>query len=340
MRDALTPRQPFLPGLPGLRRALGLLAGLTTLALVAGAAPEARAEPATKVFLNGVPTPVFFNDGDSFRVLSGKFEGSKARLSGYNTLESYGPAHQWGGWSAHELYVLAKMATANARDGVWHCTSDGKLDTYGRTLWWCPDLAADQIRKGLAHVLSVSSGPGDAQLIEAMKEAQAARRGMWAHGIPDYVLTSLHSIAEEASDEGAYNRLVSTVDGHSMKWVHDEEYPECAIVCDDGADTKARVDAAVAALKADPTLAPYISGAGGARPYTDDELEVIVSNVSRHKAIDKLMKRPEHLAGFLGLLEKRVAAGELGRRVGEVPACMIYVDFKRRFGGGRAACLR
>jgi len=313
------------------------LLALTLLTLTVGAA---HAEPATKVFLNGVPTPVFFNDGDSFRVLSGKFQGSKARLSGYNTLESYGPAHQWGPWTAHEMFVLAKMGTSNARNGVWHCSSDGKLDTYGRTLWWCPELAADQIRKGLAHVLSVDSKPGHPDLIKAQDEAKAARRGMWAHGIPGFVLTSLHSLAEEVGDEGAYNRLVSSVDGHSLKWVHNETYAECALVCDDGAEEKSRLDAAVVALNADPTVAPFIKGAGGARPYSEDELEVIASNFARKKDIAPLLKRPEHLAAFTAVLDKLRAADQLGRVVQEPAACMIYVDFKRRFGGGRAACLR
>lgn len=317
-------------------RAVAVLAfALTTI--VGG---TALAEPASKVFLNGVPTPVFFNDGDSFRVLSGKFEGSKARLSGYNTLESYGPAHQWGGWTAKEMFVLAKMATANARNGVWRCTSDGKLDTYGRTLWWCPDLAADQVRKGLAHVLSVSDKGGDPELIKLQDEAKAARRGMWAHGVPDYVLTSLHSISEEAEDEGAYNRLVSSVDGHSLKWVHDEDYAECQTVCDDGADTKARIDAAVKALGEDAAVSPLVKGAGGARPYSEDELEVIASDFGRGKDIARLLKRPEHLGAFAAVLGKLKDAGQLGRVVNATPSCMIYVDFKRRFGGGRAECLR
>ena len=316
---------------------LGAVLSLLLSIVVGG---RALAEPASKVFLNGVPTPVFFNDGDSFRVLSGKFEGSKARLSGYNTLESYGPAHQWGAWTAKEMFVLAKMATANARNGVWHCTSDGKLDTYGRTLWWCPDLAADQVKKGLAHVLSVNDKPGDAELIKLQEEAKSARRGMWAHGIPDYVLTSLHSISEEAEDEGAYNRLVSSADGHSLKWVHDENYPECHVVCDDGADTKARIDGAVKALQDDAAVAPFIKGAGGARPYTEDELEVIASDFGRGKDITHLLKRPEQLAAFTAVLGKLKSDGRLGRIVNGTPSCMIYVDFKRRFGGGRAECLR
>lgn len=310
------------------------------LALTVVSRDAARAEPATKVFLNGVPSPVFFNDGDSFRVLSGKYQGAKARLSGYNTLESYGPAHQWGAWTAKEMFVLAKLATAHARVGVWHCTSDGKLDTYGRMLFWCPDLAADLVRRGLAHVLSVTSEGGDPELIKAQDEAKAARRGIWAHGVPDYVLTSLHSIAEEVTDDGTYNRLVSTVDGHSLKWVHDETYAECQTVCDDGAESKARLDAAVAALAADAIVSTYIKGAGGARPYSEQELEVIASTFARGKEIARQMKRPEHLAGFVAVLGKLKESGQLGRAVGETPSCMIYVDFKRRFGGGRAECLR
>jgi len=318
------------------RRFLNVLA----CALITVVATTARAEPATRVFLNGVPAPVFFNDGDSFRVLSGQYQGSKARLAGYNTLESYGTAHQWGSWTAKELYVLAKLATANARVGVWHCTSDGKLDTYGRMLWWCPELAADQIRKGLAHVLSVDARPGKAELIQLQDEAKAARRGIWAHGIPDFIITSLHSIAEEAGDEGAYNRLVSSVDGHSLKWVHDDTYAECQTVCDDGAEETSRIDGAVQALHADPAVAPLIKGVGGARPYSKGELEVIASDFGRKKDIQRLLKKPEHLAAFTAVLGKLQAENQLGRAVGATPACMIYVDFKRRFGGGRAACLR
>jgi hypothetical protein len=44
---------------------------LILLAIV-GLSGEALARPQTKVFLNGVPAPVFFNDGDSFTVLGGQ----------------------------------------------------------------------------------------------------------------------------------------------------------------------------------------------------------------------------------------------------------------------------
>ncbi|MNC91744.1 hypothetical protein D3C83_80540 [compost metagenome] len=67
---------------------------------------------------------------------------------------------------------------------------------------------------------------------------------------------------------------------------------------------------------------------------------MIASNASRKKSIQRLMKRPEHLTAFTAVLDKLVADNKLGRAVGEPASCMIYVDFRRRFGGGRAACLR
>lgn len=325
--------RPLVPVVTGLALATLVVTG----AFVPGAA---HAEPATMVFLNGTPTPVFFNDGDSFRVIGGPMDGMKTRLAGYNTLESYGKAHQWGAWTAQELFVLSKMGTYNARDGVWHCTSDMKTDTYGRTLWDCPDLIEDQLRKGLAHVLSVDAKPGKASYIAIQKEAQAARRGIWAKGIPDYILTSLHSIDETATDDGTYNRLVSTDDGHSLKWIHDEKYAECQTVCDDGAESGPRLDAAVKALQADPALSGIIAGAGGKRPYDKDILQIIASNYARKKPFDVHMKAPEHKALFLKVLDDLAGKGELGGRTPPMPACMIYVDFKRRFGGGRAACLK
>lgn len=187
----------------------------------------------SRVFLNGTPAPVFFNDGDSFTVLAGPLEGTKARLAGYNTLESFGPVHRWGGWDPHELYVLAKMATLNARRGVWHCHSDMNRDGYGRILWTCPDLIVDQVRKGLAHVMLVTDEPAPEEHLQAMRAAQAEKRGIWKKGIPEYILTSLHS-KDEGYEGTNYNRLVSTQTGHSKKWVHDDNYKECQEVCHEG----------------------------------------------------------------------------------------------------------
>jgi endonuclease YncB( thermonuclease family) len=188
-----------------------------------------RREPAS--CSTACATPVVFNDGDSFRVLGGPLTGAKARLSGFNTLESHGAVHQWGTWTAKEMYILAKLATHNARDNVWECTSDGKTDGYGRMLVFCPGLAKEQIRLGLAHAMSIDDKPADAELLAAQREAIAAKRGIWAHGVPEYILTSLHSSEEDVEGDGVYNRLVSSKDGHSIKWKHDVKYDECQNVC-------------------------------------------------------------------------------------------------------------
>jgi endonuclease YncB( thermonuclease family) len=154
-------------------------AGIATIVACGALSSSTAAEPRTKVFINGKAMPVYFNDGDSFRVLT---DGTKARLAGYNTLESHGAVHQWGTWTEKELFVLAKMATIHARDRVWHCESDGKTDTYGRTLMWCPDLAEELIRLGYAHAMSIDDTPARPELLAAQREAIAERRGMWAHG--------------------------------------------------------------------------------------------------------------------------------------------------------------
>lgn len=207
---------------------------ICTLGFIALAhAADADAKPTSRVYLNGVPTPVFFSDGDSFTVLGGAMAGSRTRLSGYNSLESFGPAHRWGTWNAHELYVNAKMATLNARRGVWRCTSDLRRDGYGRTLWDCPDLALDQVRKGLAHAMTITDDPAPAHLLAAQQAAIAEQRGMWAKGVPTHVLTSLHS-NDEGYEGTTYNRLVSVQDGHSVKWLHKDNYPECHEVCHEG----------------------------------------------------------------------------------------------------------
>ncbi len=193
-------------------------------------ASASQAKPATRVFLNGTESTVYFNDGDSFQVLEGPLRGTKARLSGFNTLESFGPAHRWGTWDPHELYTIAKEAALNARRGTWHCNSDMAKDGYGRILWHCEDLILDDIRKGLAHAMTVTAEPAPAKQLELQKLAQAEKLGMWAKGIPPFILTSLHS-ADEGAGAETYNRLISTADGHTEKWKHQDDYKDCQWVC-------------------------------------------------------------------------------------------------------------
>ena len=317
-------------------RSWKLASALVAVTLGALVAPSVDAkDPETKVYINGKPTPVFFNDGDSFRVLAGTYQGTKARLAGYNTLESYGPVHSWGDWTEKEMYVIAKMATLHARKGVWHCETDGKTDTYGRMLLWCPDLATELVRGGYAHAMSIDDEPGKPELIEAQHDAIANKRGMWAHGVPAFILTSLHSVEEDVDGHGTYNRLVSSDDAHSVKWKHENRYSECDKVChyvyevDDAA-----VDAVTEALKTDPKAQPWIAG------LSDEELRAMVAEFAEFHHINRSVQKDVREDFKQHLLSAYVNPGKFGEQVRSDGACMRHVDFKRRFGKGRASCLK
>ena len=328
-----------------------------TGALIASAATpgSGSAEPASKVFLNGVPSPVYFNDGDSFRVLAGQFSGSKARLSGYNTLESYGPVHGWGAKSLRELYVNAKQGTLNARRGpcwddargggglkpgcnaAWHCTSDLKRDGYGRILWWCPDLAYDQVRKGLAHVMSVD-GPGEPKLIEAQRLAISERLNMWARGVPEFVLTSTHSFSEPYAQEmgSAYNRLVSVADGHSQKWLHKREYGECEAVCRMAVVDVEAIVSAAEVVKRDPTIVKGALTMG--ELVAGYDAEALIKIVRRFAETGEVyLAAPEHVEALAKVLGPMRKAGKLGEL--RMDSCMIYTSFNRRYGSNAAPCM-
>ncbi len=307
-----------------------------SLALALGTAVvaqhQATAEPAAKVMLNGKMAGVFFNDGDSFRVLKGPKKGAKARLFGFNTLESHGAVHQWGGWTFKEMYHLAKMATLNGRKGTWQCTTDGKTDTYGRMLVLCEGLAEDQIRKGLAHAMSINDDPGLPKLVAAQQDAIANKRGIWAHGVPEFVLTSIHSVEEDVEGHGTYNRLVSSEDGHSIKWKHTTRYKECENVCvQEFPDEPALLPAVVAKVKAE--------GANLIGSMTDDELLAVLGTYQRIRLIDRPAPK-EHREDLRALLDTYAAQGLFGTGEAKAGSCMIHVPFERRFGGTRAACLK
>ncbi|MEM9487530.1 MAG: thermonuclease family protein [Myxococcota bacterium] len=297
-------------------------------------------EPETRVIVNGKPVPVFFNDGDSFRVVSGAKKGVRARLAGFNTLETHGPVHQWGSWHAKELYFIAKMATLHARRGVWTCETEWKLDTYGRTLMRCQDLGEELIRLGYAHALSIDDSPADAGFLAAQKEAMAARRGIWAHGVPPFVITSLHSSDEDSSREWHYNRLVSTEDGHSITWNHRERYAECQKVCQPAYPVNDNAVATlVAAVRADPRAAPIIAG------LSEDDLNATMRFYAQYRRITRVIAKDKRIALMQILQDMANSAqsplqGALTDQPESELTCMIYTDFKRRFGTGKAACLR
>lgn len=320
---------------PSMIRAV-VLSVLLAIAAAPAAVAQTSGEAVSRVYLNGVPTPVHFNDGDSFRVLAGEHKGTRARLAGFNTLETFGPVHRWGTWHEKELYVISKLGTLNARQGVWRCeTKTFEKDTYGRILWHCRDLAIDQIRRGLAHALSVSYEPSDPELIAAQQDAIQNRRGMWAHGVPEYVLTSLHSASEGGGRDGrTYNRLVSSRDGHSAKWQHDNSYGECEWVCRQEMKVSQKlVKNAVEEIIVDPEIG------GEALKLGDKKLTQIVGDYARlgyFGGVDD----DEVAAGLEKKLLSLKEAGELGDRNATTGSCSLYVVFERRYGPTRPGCLK
>lgn len=307
---------------------------IMTFLFILGCSTEAVAEPAARVFLNGEPAPVYFNDGDSFRVLAGTFQGTKARLAGFNTLESYGPVHQWGDWTAKELYHLSKIATTNALKGVWHCESEMEKDTYGRILWDCEDLAVDQVRKGLAHAMTVTKEPAKAVLLEAQRDAIKNRRGMWAHGVPDYVLTSLHSVAEGGGSDGkTYNRMVSSTDGHSEKWLHKDRYGECDNICSRFVELpEAHLKEVAEKVRAHKEAGPLFA------EMSEKDLHDRINHFRSFGSVGWMVKK-EDAERANELLEDWVSQ-EIEPVSSREQGCMIYVDFRRRYGGKRASCLK
>jgi len=184
---------------------------------------------ASVILLNGEETSVHFNDGDTFKIIDGDLRQSRVRIVGINALETFGPVHSWLDSSQDYLLTIANLATSMAREGLWHCTTKGKKDTYGRLLAKCDDLAIALISAGAAHAYSMDSKPASRKYLKQQLAAQAAGKGMWKYGIPEYIITSLHS-ADEGSDR-PYNRLISTDDGSSELSYHHDSYDTCEAIC-------------------------------------------------------------------------------------------------------------
>ena len=187
------------------------------------------------VNLDGRKTRVIWNDGDSFRVIRGPHKEMRARLAGYNTLESYGPVHFWGSFHGYDLYDNAKAGTELAKSKVWNCNTLEGGGGYGRSLVDCPDLMAEMLLKGYAHVFAVSGKP-DPKLLALQLEAQKNRAGMWKWSIPATIVTSIHSTTEkpEEEDPEVYNRVCDTRTGQSWKIKHKKVFNTCDAFCHGG----------------------------------------------------------------------------------------------------------
>ena len=213
---------------------------LLSLLLLLGCAHAAPVESIPEIpeevaiLLGGVKTEVRWSDGDSFKFKEGPYKGSGVRMTGFNTLESYGPVHRWGDWTAAELYGIAKTSRNLAAQQVWECTTDGSKDGYGRVLVSCPVAAQALVAAGHAHVMAIDEEP-DEILLRAQRRAQKKKVGIWAKGVPDVIVTSLHSAAEDP-DSQAYNRIVDAKTGTSRVREHADTYEVCQEVCEGGSE--------------------------------------------------------------------------------------------------------
>jgi endonuclease YncB( thermonuclease family) len=237
-----------------MRRAALLLAWLLgATPLASPPAPLGRSKKSTRpkapkkekhdargfITLNGERIAVRWTDGDSFTFVDGLMKGRGTRLVGFNTLEAYGPVHQWGEWTPQELYELAKSSSQVAASQEWACTADGKQDGYKRLLVSCPALAVEMARQGHGLAYAVDGEKPDPDVLAAQREAMEARRGMWAKGVTHGVITSLHSVDENGPGDGAaYNRIVDTRTGQALKRKHTRSYQPCETVCEDTDGTR------------------------------------------------------------------------------------------------------
>lgn len=185
------------------------------------------------VVLNAERTAIKWSDGDSFKIEEGPFKGRGTRLQGYNTLEAFGPVHRWGEWTPRELFDLAKASSHVAASQEWTCTTDGKEDGYHRVLILCPDLAVEMVRQGQAMAYAPEGGKVDPKALEAQREAQKEGRGMWKKGVVKGIVTSVHSLGEDAhSAKESYNRVVDTRTGEALRRPHTSKYETCQEVCE------------------------------------------------------------------------------------------------------------
>jgi endonuclease YncB( thermonuclease family) len=196
-------------------------------------AGEPRHDAFGTLSLNGEATKVHWTDGDSFKVRDGPFKGKGTRLVGYNTLEAYGPVHSCGTWTPEELYEIAAASAEAAAAEAWVCTTDGQLDGYHRLLVSCPRLAVEMVRQGYGHAYAVDGQEAAPEVLEAQRQAQRARRGIWRRGLVKGIVTSLHSVDESPGPSATYNRVVDTRTGQASKRSHHQTYRTCQVVCEE-----------------------------------------------------------------------------------------------------------
>ena len=208
-------------------RLLRLLAIAALLLASSAIAGDNGADYDGFVLMGGTRIPVHWADGDSFEFRAGARKGKETRLIGYNTLESYGPVHRWGDWTGRELWGLSKKAGRVAASKEWKCFANGKRDAYDRLLVDCPNLRRTLVRRGLAHLFAYDD-PADPKELELQTEARIERAGMWEKGLPEEIITSVHSAGSGSSGR---MRIVHVRTGETEMAGHRQELKVCSELC-------------------------------------------------------------------------------------------------------------
>ena len=198
------------------------------MAAASVAAPPKQVERRTNgvVLLDGTETRVNWDDGDTFFAPEPRL---KARLVGYNTLESYGAVHRFGPGEIR-LFEIAAEATSLAKSKAWVCTTGDGEGGYGRKSVDCPGLRTALLEAGLAHAFSVN-GPAPKDDLAAQQRGISARAGMWSEGPPSAIVTSVHSLDEKPDADATYNRVLNIDTGEASKRPHTETHKTCEWVC-------------------------------------------------------------------------------------------------------------
>jgi hypothetical protein len=185
--------------------------------------------------------------------------------------------------------------------------------------------------------MTITAEGGEPAVVAAQKEAIKAKVGMWAHGVPKWIMTSLHSTAEGGGRSGkTENRLVSTEDGHSMKWRHTDSYGECEKVCQIE-KTFAPADVATVAEKtaaeAGDKAKALIAKIG------PEEMALRVTNFLNYGHVG-WMDTSEDAELLTSAIDDAAAEVSVKPLTEVVDTCQVYIDFRRRYGSKRASCLK
>ncbi len=194
----------------------------------AAAAPAAIGPAVDRIVLDGVETNVHWPDGDSLNIESGQYSGRGARIEGYNTLEAYGNVQRWGEWTYEGLAAVRGTSKDLARSQAWTCNTTGETGGFDRMLLACEGLRDEMVGRGLGHLFTIHERL-PASAIDAQRRARDQQRGMWAHGVPEQVLTSVTSTAD--GYRRTFDRYVDPVSGQAERAFHDESYDTCEEVC-------------------------------------------------------------------------------------------------------------